>query len=54
VLWASLSGPDPCSLAADVIDLTDGDPGHAPAPVEDDPATFRRGPNVVVIQELSG
>jgi hypothetical protein len=54
VLWASLSGADPCSLAADVIDLTDGGPGHAPAPVDDDPSTFRRGPNVVVIQEISG
>ena len=54
VLWASLSGPDPCSLTADVIDLTDGDVGHAPAPDETDPATFRRGPNVVVIHEISG
>jgi len=54
VLWASLAGADPCSLTADVIDLTDGDVGHAPAPDASDPATFRRGPNVVVIRELSG
>jgi hypothetical protein len=54
VLWAALSGADPCSLTASVVDLTDGDPGHAPAPTPDDPATFRRGPNVVVIQEIAG
>ncbi|MEM9453052.1 MAG: hypothetical protein AAGF11_02650 [Myxococcota bacterium] len=54
VLWASLSGSDPCSLSASVTDLTDGDPGRAPAPTDADPLTFRRGPNVVVIQEISG
>jgi hypothetical protein len=54
VLWASLAGADPCSLTADVIDLTDGGSGRAPAPLETDPPTFRRGPNVVVIQEIAG
>ncbi len=54
VLWASLAGADPCSLTASVVDLTDGGPGHAPAPVPNDPLTFRRGPNVVVIQEIPG
>jgi hypothetical protein len=54
VLWASLSGPDPCSLSASVIDLTDGGSGHAAAPDPTDPSTFRRGPNVVVIQEIPG
>jgi hypothetical protein len=54
VLWASLSGADPCSLSASVVDLTDGDPGHAPVATPNDPTTFRRGPNVVVIQEIPG
>lgn len=54
VLWASLAGADPCSLTADVIDLTDGDPGHAPAPDPTDASTFRRGPNVLVLQEIGG
>ncbi|MCA9704564.1 MAG: hypothetical protein KDK70_01805 [Myxococcales bacterium] len=54
VLWASLSGADPCALSASVVDLTDGQSGHAPLPSADDPLTFRRGPNVVVIQELPG
>lgn len=54
VLWGALSGADPCSLSASVEDLTDGGPGHAPAPVPTDPATFRRGPSVVVIQEIPG
>lgn len=54
VLWATLSGSDTCSLTADVIDLTDGGPGHAPAPMPGDPSTFRRGPNVVRIQEIAG
>lgn len=52
VLWATLAGADPCSLSATVVDLTDGGAGHAPAAVAGDPATWRRGPNVVVIQEL--
>lgn len=52
VLWASLSGSDPCSLSADVIDLTDGAAGHAPAPTTDDASTFRRAPNVVTLLEL--
>lgn len=54
VLWASLSGADACSLSATVTDLTDGGGGHAPAAVAGDPSTWRRGPNVVVIQELGG
>ena len=54
VLWAALSGDDPCSLSVSVEDLTDGGPGHAPAAVAGDPLTFRRGPNVVVIQEIPG
>lgn len=54
VLWASLSGADPCSLTASVVDLTDGGDGHAPAPTPSDPSTYRRGPNVVVIQEIPG
>ncbi len=54
VLWATLSGADPCSLSANVIDLTDGGPEHAPAPVAADPLSYRRGPNVVVIQEIEG
>jgi hypothetical protein len=54
VLWGALAGADPCSLSAEVVDLTDGQPGHAPATVPNDPTTFRRGPNVVVIQEISG
>lgn len=54
VLWASLSGSDPCSISASVVDLTDGGSGHAPAPDPTDPSTFRRGPNVVVIQEIPG
>jgi hypothetical protein len=54
VLWASISGSDPCSLSATVVDLTDGGSGRAPAPDPTDPSTFRRGPNVVVIQEIPG
>lgn len=54
VLWASLSGADPCSLSATVSDLTDGGTGHAPAPVAGEPSTWRRAPNVVVLQELGG
>jgi hypothetical protein len=54
VLWATLAGADPCSLTADVDDLTDGEPGQAPAPNPNDASTFRRGPNVVVIQEIPG
>ncbi len=54
VLWATLSGSDPCSLSASVIDLTDGQPGRAPAANAADITTFRRGPNVVVLQELGG
>lgn len=54
VLWATLAGAEPCALTASVVDLTDGGPGHAPAPAPADPATFRRGPNVVVIHELAG
>lgn len=54
VLWAALAGADPCSLTANVIDLTDGDPGHAPAPDPTDASTFRRGPNVLVLQEIGG
>lgn len=54
VLWASLAGADPCSLSASVIDLTDGMPGHAPVATPNDVSTFRRGPNVVVIQEIPG
>lgn len=52
VLWATLAGTAPCSLTATVTDLTDGGPGHAPAPAPTEPSTFRRGPNVVVIQEI--
>lgn len=54
ILWASLSGSDPCSQSVNVIDLTDGGPGHAPVAAAADPSTFRRGPNVVVIQEIPG
>ncbi|MEX1366395.1 MAG: hypothetical protein AB1Z98_24940 [Nannocystaceae bacterium] len=54
VLWATLSGADPCSLSATVVDLTDGGAGHAPAPVDGDETTYRRGPLVVTIQELGG
>lgn len=54
VLWASLSGSDPCSLSANVTDLTDGGAGHAPLAVADDASTFRRGPNVIEIQEIGG
>lgn len=54
VLWASLSGADPCSLSASVTDLTNGDPGRAPLATAAEPLTFRRGPNVVVIQEIPG
>ncbi|MCH9685463.1 MAG: hypothetical protein K0V04_28780, partial [Deltaproteobacteria bacterium] len=48
VLWGSLSGADPCSLSATVVDLTDGGPGHAPAPIAADVSTYRRGPSVAV------
>ncbi|MCX4244281.1 hypothetical protein [Paraliomyxa miuraensis] len=52
VLWGSLSGSDTCALTATVVDLGDGGPQHAPAPTPDDPSTWRRGPNVVRIQEI--
>ena len=55
VLWATLSGTDdPCTMTATVEDLTDGAAGHAPASNPADPSTWRRGPNVVVIEEVQG
>lgn len=54
VLWASLSGNDPCSLTASVTDLTDGGGGRAPVATDADPLTYRRGPLVVEIQEIPG
>jgi hypothetical protein len=55
VLWAELSGTDdPCTMTATVTDLTDGAGDHAPAPNPGDPSTWRRAPNVVVIEEVLG
>ncbi len=55
VLWATLDGiDDPCTMTATVVDLTDGAPGHAPAADPLDPATVRRAPHVVVIDEVQG
>lgn len=55
VLWATLSGvDDPCTMTAEVVDLTDGTPGRAPAPDPADPTTTRQAPQVVVIQEVQG
>ena len=57
VLWAELpSDPDdPCSMTAtSVTDLTDGVGDHALAADPADQATWRRGPNVVVIAEVLG
>lgn len=52
VLWATLAGAeDPCSMTADVVDLTDGGAGHAPAPVSVDTSSWRRAPNVLVLAE---
>jgi hypothetical protein len=55
VLWATLSGTnDPCTMTAEVTDLTDGGAGHAPAPLVGDTNTWRRSPSVVVIAEVEG
>ncbi len=54
VLWATLSGDDPCTMTATVTDLTDGGAGHAPAPLAADPLTWRRSPSVVVLTEVEG
>jgi len=50
VLWAELdAGVDPCASTpvVEVTDLT----ASGPAVAADDPATWRRGPNVVYVQE---
>lgn len=55
LLWATLSGvEDPCTMSANVMDLTDGSAGRAPAPLPADPSTWRRGPNVVVVAQVEG
>ncbi len=55
LLWATLTGADdPCTMTAEFVDLTDGGGGRAPAPSVGDDATWRRGPNVVVIAEVAG
>lgn len=54
VLWATLSGDAPCELTADVIDLTDGSSGRAPAPDPADPKTWRRAPHVVTAVRIDG
>lgn len=55
VLWATLSGTDdPCTMTADVVDLTDGGAGHAPVANPNDESTSRRAPSVVVIEEVQG
>lgn len=55
VLWARLDGTDdPCTMTAEVSDLTDGGTGHAPAPSANDTATWRRSPSVVVVTEVVG
>jgi hypothetical protein len=54
VLWATLSGlEDPCSLSAEVTDLTNGGSG-APAVDAGDASTFRRAPLVVELFEVQG
>lgn len=49
VLWVELGGGDPCAASPvqSAIDLTDAAPAVAP----DDPATWRRGPNVVLVKD---
>ncbi|MEM6291896.1 MAG: hypothetical protein AAGA54_11545 [Myxococcota bacterium] len=55
LLWVTLEGADdPCTMTAEFVDLTDGGGGRAPAPSVGDEATWRRGPNVVVIAEVTG
>lgn len=55
ILWATLSGTDdPCTMTAEVVDLTDGAAGHAPAPSPNDTTTWRRSPSVVTITEVVG
>ena len=55
ILWATLEGvEDPCSMTATVVDLTDGELGHAPAADPLLPTTVRRAPHVVVIDEVAG
>lgn len=49
VLWVELGSGDPCeaSPVISAIDLTD----EAPAVAAEDPSTWRRGPNVVLVKE---
>ncbi len=55
LLWATLSGvEDPCTMSAEVVDLTDGGAGRAPAPLPTDASTWRRAPNVVVLTQVEG
>jgi hypothetical protein len=54
VLWATLSGGAPCELVAEVVDLTDGAPGHAPAVDPAQPQTFRRAPNQLAAALVAG
>jgi hypothetical protein len=54
VLWAELSGlDDPCTLSAEVTDLTAGGSG-APEVDAADASTFRRAPLVVELFEVQG
>ncbi len=55
VLWATLQGvDDPCSMSAEVTDLSDGILGHAPVVDPALPATHRSGGAVVLMAEVSG
>ena len=48
VLWATLAAAGECGVEVQsVVDLTDGAAGHADLSIAEDPATWRRGPNVL-------
>jgi hypothetical protein len=50
VLWATLSGDDPCALEVSAEDLTAGDI----AATVGEPSTYRRGPQVIEFRAVAG
>lgn len=54
VLWADVdpSQADPCASVSNLVDLTDGAAGHAPAVDPADPLTWRRAPVAITLVEV--